>query len=62
MTKDWWVLERDGEFFALEDTTGQRPRMAGAIVVGVGSFKKPADAIDYFTYVEANKPMRRKKK
>ena len=60
-TKDWWVIEKDGEFYALEDKTGVKPRMVGAKVVGVGMFKKPEDAIDHFAYIEANKPMRRKK-
>jgi hypothetical protein len=59
--KDWWVLEKDGEFYAIEDTNCLQPRMVGAIVVGIGAFKLPKDAIEHFAYIEANKSIRRKK-
>ena len=61
-SKDWWVIEMDGEFFAVEDKhDGIKPKMLKGNLVGIVSFNKPVDAIDYIKFVEANKPMRRSK-
>jgi hypothetical protein len=63
--KDWWVFEKDGKFVALEDKHNGHLHSAalqGFKLVGVCAAKKPADAIDYITYIEAHKPMKRRKK
>ena len=61
-SKDWFVLEQDGKFYAVEDRHDQTiPRMKGGTIVGIVSFAKPVDAIEYITFVELNKPMRRNK-
>ena len=61
-TKDWWVFEKDGKFVAVEDKhDGRVGVLKGYTLVGIVAEPKPSDAIDYVTYIEANKPMRRKK-
>ena len=57
--RDWFVIEKNGEYFAIEDKhEGIRPK--GANIVGICSFEKPVDAIEYIKFIESNKPMRRK--
>ena len=61
MTKDWFVIRKGDKFFAVEDKhNGIKPKMIDGEIVGICSFKKPVDAIDYITFVAANKPMRTK--
>ena len=50
--KDWFVIEKDGEFYAVEDIhDGVEPKMIGGKVVGICSFRKPVDAIDHIKFV-----------
>lgn len=60
--KDWWVIEKDGKYYAVEDKhNGIKPKMIGATLRGRCCFKEAVDAIDYITFVDANRPMRRSK-
>ena len=57
--KDWFVIEKDGEYYAIEDKhEGVRPK--GVNIVGMVMFEKPTDAIEYIKLIESTKPMRRK--
>ena len=62
--KDWFVVynkEKD-EYFAIEDKhEGVTPRMIGKMeVVGIVTFKRPVDAIQYVKFIHATQPLRRK--
>ena len=59
--KDWFVIydTKKEEYFAVEDKhSGKAPKMIGAMeVVGICSFTRPADAIEYIKFIQTTQPM-----
>ena len=63
--KDWLVVwdAKKEDYFAIPDKhEGITPKtIGGNKVVGIVSFKHPADAIDYIRFIESVHPMKRRK-
>ena len=50
--KDWFIIRRENEFYAIEDIhSGTEPKVIGGEVVGICSFKEPQDAVDYIKFI-----------